>query len=89
MFITSIHIIRDGYYGYGKHDPSKPLRATVAVEGQHGKVEINLTPEASDKMVALIADELVAATKATAGLMTSSLLAGGSAGLIEGADDVG
>ena len=48
MFITQISIVRDGYYGYGKHDPSKPLRATVAVEGQHGKVEVNLTPEASD-----------------------------------------
>lgn len=75
MFITSINITRDGYYGYGKHDPSKPLRATVAVEGQHGKVELNLTPEASDCMVALIAEEIVAATKDTANLMTSGLIA--------------
>lgn len=75
MFITSINITRDGYYGYGKHDPSKPLRATVAVEGQHGKVELNLTSEASDRMVALIAEEIVAATKETASLMTSGLIA--------------
>lgn len=74
MFITAINIHRDGYFGYGKHDPSKPLRATVAVEGQHGKVELNLSPEASDRMVALIADEIVAATKATAQLMTSGVL---------------
>lgn len=85
MFITSINITRDGYYGYGKHDPSKPLRATVAVEGQHGKVELNLSPEASNRMVALIADEIVSATSATAALMTSSVLLGvSSAPALEG-----
>lgn len=75
MFITSISIVREGYYGYGKNDPTKPLRATVAVEGQHGKVELNLSPEASDRMVALIAEEIVESTKATAALMTSGVIA--------------
>ncbi|MFC7378220.1 hypothetical protein [Brevundimonas sp. GCM10030266] len=76
MFITSINIAREGYYGHGRNDPTKPLRAVVQVEGQHGKVELNLSPEASDRMVALIAEEIVEATKATAALMTSGVLTG-------------
>lgn len=84
MFITAINISREGYYGFGKQDPTKPLRASVAVEGQHGKVELNLSPEASDRMVALIAEEIVAATKATASLMTSNVLTATSAAALEG-----
>ncbi|GEM_PF-6087369 len=84
MFITAINIAREGYYGFGKQDPTKPLRASVAVEGQHGKVELNLSPEASDRMVALIADEIVAATQATASLMTSNVLAAVTPPALEG-----
>lgn len=76
MFISSINIAREGYYGYGRTDPTKPLRAVVKVEGQHGNVELNLSPEASERMVALIAEEIVEATKATAALMTSGVLSG-------------
>jgi hypothetical protein len=86
MFITSVNITREGYYGYGRHDPTKPLRAKVAVEGQQGKIEVTLTPEASDLMVALIADELVKATRATAELMTSSLMQAAASEQIAGPD---
>lgn len=76
MFIKSINVGREGYYGYGKCDPSLPLRASVVVEGDTGKVELNLSSEASQRMVALIADEIVAATRATAQLMTADVLQG-------------
>ena len=74
MFVNRISITRDGYYGYGKQDYSKPLRTTIEVEGQHGKVELNLSPDLSDKVVAIIADEVAAAGRATAEALTAQCL---------------
>ena len=74
MFVTNIHVTREGYFGYGKPDPTKPFKATVQVEGQHGKVELILAPDVSARLVALLADEIVAASKATAEMMTASVL---------------
>jgi hypothetical protein len=74
MFVNRITIVRDGYYGYGKADPSKPLRTTIEVEGQHGKVELNLSPALSDKVVKIIADEIAAAGRATAEALTAQCL---------------
>jgi hypothetical protein len=76
MFVTSISVRRDGYYGagYGKPDPSKPFKATVEVHGQHGKIELVLDPDMSKRIVALIADEVAAAGRATAEAMTADVL---------------
>lgn len=74
MFVNRISITRDGYFGYGKPDPSKPLRTTIEVEGQHGKVELNLSSDLSDKVVKLIADEVAAAGRATAEALTAQCL---------------
>lgn len=74
MFVTRISIARDGYYSYTKPDPTKPLRATVEVQGQTGKVELNLSPELSERVVAVIADEIAAAGRATAEALTASCL---------------
>jgi hypothetical protein len=37
MFVTSISIRRDGYYGasYGKPDPAKPFRTTIEAHRRH------------------------------------------------------
>jgi hypothetical protein len=74
MFVNSISIRRDGYFGYGKPDPSKPLKATIEVEGQHGKVELNLSPEMSKRVIDIIADEIAAAGRATAEALTAQCL---------------
>lgn len=74
MFVRKIHISREGDYGYGKGDPTKPLRATIEVEGQHGKVELNLSENLSRSIVELIAEEIAAAGRATAEAMTASLV---------------
>lgn len=77
MFVTSINIRREGYYGSyggGTAKPDKPFNATIEVHGQHGKVELNLSPDMSARIVAIIADEVAAAGRATAEAMTASVL---------------
>lgn len=77
MFVTQIAVRRDGYYGSGygsKADASKPFRATIEVMGQSGKVELNLSPEMSARIVAIIAEEVAAAGRATAEAMTAEVL---------------
>ena len=68
MFVNSISIRREGYYGmgYGKANPAKPFITTIEVEGPLGKVELNLPAAMSERIVAIIADEVVAAGRATA-----------------------
>lgn len=77
MFVTRIAVSRDGYYGSyggGKPDPTKAFRATIEVLGNHGKIELNLSPEMSDRIVAIIAEEVAAAGRATAEAMTADVL---------------
>ena len=73
MFVNAISIRRDGYYG-SSGDPSKPFRTTIEVQGQHGKVELTLSPAMSEKIVAIIAEEVAAAGRATAEAMTAQCL---------------
>lgn len=76
MFITSIDIRREGYYGagYGRPDPAKPFNATIEVHGANGKVELKLSPDMSKRIVAIVADEVAAAGRATAEAMTAECL---------------
>lgn len=75
MFVTRIAVQREGHYStYAKPDPSRPFRATIEVLGQHGKIALNLSPEMSDRIVGIIADEVAAAGRATAEAMTADVL---------------
>jgi hypothetical protein len=74
VFVNRISITREGFYGYGKSDPSKPLRTTIEVEGQHGKIELNLSPELSDRVVKIVAEEIAAAGRETAAALTAQCL---------------
>ena len=74
MFVSSITIRREGYYSFSKPDPSKPFQATIEVQGQNGKVELSLSNELSAKVVAIIADEVASAGRATAEAMTADVL---------------
>lgn len=75
MIVSRISITSEGWYsGYGKPDASKPLRATIEIHGDHGKTELNLPPETSEKIIALIADEVADAGRETARLLTAKAL---------------
>lgn len=74
--LRAISITREGEF-YGSHrpvDPTKPFRATVEVQGATGKVELNLAPELSRKIVELIAEEVAAAGRMTADIMVADAL---------------
>lgn len=77
MFVTSVSMRRQGYYGasYGKADPAKPFDITIEVNGQHGKIELNLRPELSERIIALIASEIAEAGRVTAEALTASFIA--------------
>jgi hypothetical protein len=76
MFISQISIRRDGYYAYGgsKPDASKPFLATIEVHGGGHKTELNLSPEMSERIVAIVADEVAAAGRATAEAMVAEAM---------------
>ena len=76
MFVRSINVSRDGDYGsiYDKVDASKPFIASIAVEGSHGEVKLRLSPELSQRIVGIIAEEVAAAGRATAEAMTADVL---------------
>lgn len=75
MIVTRISITREGFYAsYQKPDASKPLRATVEIFGDHGKTELNLPPDTSDMIIALIADKIAEAGRETANLLTAKAL---------------
>lgn len=77
MFVTSISARRDGYYGpYSSKpaDPNKPFAVTIELHGQHGKVELNVSPEMSKRIVEIIADEIAAAGRATAEALTANFI---------------
>lgn len=73
MIVRSIIIRRDGDFGYGAPNLSKPLRAVIEVHGQNGKVELNLSEDLSSRVVSLIAEEVAAAGRATAEAMTAEV----------------
>jgi hypothetical protein len=73
MFVAAISIRREGYYAsYVKPDLSKPFRCTVEVHGREGKVELDLSPDLSQRIVEVIADEVIKAATATAQAMAAS-----------------
>lgn len=75
MFLARLSVHREGYFSdYSRADPAKPFRATIEVVGQSGKVELVLSPELSDRIVAIVAEEVAAAGRATAEMMTADAL---------------
>jgi hypothetical protein len=88
MFVTSISIRREDYYGSfggGKMDPSKPFLAQIEVLGSSSKVELCLSPEMSARIVEIISDEVAAAGRATAEAMVAQCLTVEPSLAIEGA----
>ncbi len=76
MFIGAIEIRREGYHGngYGKADPTKPFIIKIETYGSRNKTEMVLSPELSDRILAIVADEVVAAGREAAEAMTVEAL---------------
>jgi hypothetical protein len=74
MIVRTIYIAREGAFSFSPSDQSKPFRATISLDADNGKIELLLSPEVSAKVVDLIADEIVAAGRATAEAMTAEVL---------------
>lgn len=78
MIVQAISIRREGYsFGYSSYrdaDASKPFHATVEIHGRSGKTELQLSPEMSKRILDVIADEVVASSRATADAMTADIL---------------
>lgn len=76
MFVTSINIRRDGYYVYSakKPDPNSRFRASIELHGQNGKIELDLSEELSQRIVDVIADEIVKAGRETAEALTAECI---------------
>lgn len=77
LILNKLTVCRKGYYGSGYRNtttPDTPFEATIEIGGAHGKVELDLGPELSAKIVAIVADEVAAAGRATAEIMTADAL---------------
>jgi hypothetical protein len=76
MSVNAISIRREGYYSssYGAPDPSKPFSCTIEIQGRGSKTELMLSPEISQRIVELIAEEVAAAGRAAAEAMIASVI---------------
>ncbi len=74
MFVRTISIRREGDFGYGQINPTKPFFATITVEGTSHKTELLLSAELSQRIVQIVAEEVAAAGRATAEAMTADIL---------------
>lgn len=74
MRVRSLSMRREGDYGsaYGKVDYSKPFQTTIEMEGNGNELKLQIGPEVSEKIMALIADEVVKAGKIAAEALTFS-----------------
>lgn len=67
MKLKTLHIYED-YMKSGKYN------GTIEVAGEHGKIELKLTPEQIDKLVRVVADELVESAKEVATALTAECI---------------
>jgi hypothetical protein len=69
MKLDYINILKVASYEPGYKE--NQYRAQVKYSNQHGNVELQLTPELTDKILAIVADDLVKASREVAETLTS------------------
>jgi hypothetical protein len=76
VIVSKIEIRKQGYYGgySGAPKAETPYDCTIEIYGQSGKVELNLSPELTTRLMAIIGDEVVASSKRTAEAMTAEII---------------
>lgn len=74
MILRALTLRREGDYGYGSVDRSKPFRATVELIDTVGsEIKLLLPPTVSERVLAIIANEVAEAGAATARAMTADV----------------
>lgn len=74
LVLNRVIIARKGLHSWDKADPSAPFAATIELQGATGKIELNLSERLSRRIVEIVADEVVAAGRATAEAMVADAL---------------
>ena len=72
MELESISIYKQPSYAPGYKEGS--YRGIIKYSGQYGTVEVQLTPELSAAVLAIVADNIVQASRAVATLLTASVI---------------
>lgn len=77
MIISQILIRKQGYYsGLSGRDvkAETPYNCTIEISGTSGKTELDLSPELTTRLMAVIGEEVVASSKRTAEAMTAEII---------------
>lgn len=74
LVLNRVTIHRKGLHSWDKADPASPFHATIELQGATGKVELNLSEALSRRIVEIVADEVVAAGRATAEAMVADAM---------------
>jgi hypothetical protein len=84
MELDSIKISRPWNY----RDLVDPFQCKVKFTGETGEVQIDLRPEMTRKLIALLADELVEAAMEVSKMMTAEIINGAQAAIAPPAEEV-
>ncbi len=76
MIIKSITIRRQGWASYARTKPDEPMLAQIEVESPHGEIKLNIDPERTKAVLALVADMVAEAGRETAKAMTAEVISG-------------
>lgn len=76
MIIKSITIRRQSWASYGRVKPDDPMLAQIEVESPHGEIKLNIEPERTKAVLALVADMIAEAGRETAMAMTAEVVNG-------------
>ena len=75
MILQSIIIYRrTAGFGAGPPKAHDHFDATVQIHGEHGEVKLKLGPDLCERVVSVLADEVVKAARETAQAMTAEAL---------------
>lgn len=74
LVLNRVMITRGGIHSWDRVDASAPFKATIELQGASGKVELNLSEDLSRRIVEIVADEVVAAGRATAEAMIADAM---------------
>ena len=76
MIVKAISIRRVGTHYYSDPKGNEPFAATLEMIGEYGKVELRLSPDMSQRIVEIVADEIAKAGRATAEALTAEVISG-------------
>ena len=76
MIVKAISIRRVTKSFYAEPKGDEQFAATLELVGEYGKVELRLSPDMSQRIVEIVADEIAKAGRATAEALTAEVISG-------------